>query len=297
MRPSPSRGGFSLIELLVVIGILATLLGLLLPAVQRVRDAAARVTCANNLRQLGLAGHGYHDVHHALPPGASYRGGKDPHPHMSWCARLLPHLEAESLWRDTLRAYAQDKFFLNPPHANTRSVSLPVLLYPADGRICRSLPIALGGAEVAFTSYLGVGGTNASLGDGLLYLDSQVRLGDVADGTSNTLLTGERPPSADLRFGWWYAGWGQNKDGSAEMVLGVRELRVHPTLLSCPPGANRFQAGRTWQQCDTLHFWSLHIGGAHFLFADGSVRYLAYSADPLLPALATRAGGEAVEVP
>jgi prepilin-type processing-associated H-X9-DG protein len=172
-----------------------------------------------------------------------------------------------------------------------------VFLCPSDGRIRRSQPVGLDRAEVAFTSYLGAEGTDVSRADGVLYLDSRVRLGDITDGTSNTLLAGERPPSANLNFGWWYAGWGQNKTGSAEMVLGVRELSVHPSLLHCPPGSNKYQAGRTSQMCDTLHFWSLHIGGAHFAFADGSVRYLAYSADPLMPALATRAGSEAVELP
>ena len=111
-------------------------------------------------------------------------------------------------------------------------------------------------------------------------------------------MIGERPPSADERFGWWYAGTGQDRDGSADMILGVREKRGSDfSLRSCPPGPYEFGPGRLDNQCDALHFWSLHPGGAHFAFCDESVRFLTYSADPILPALATRAGGETVAVP
>jgi prepilin-type processing-associated H-X9-DG protein len=132
----------------------------------------------------------------------------------------------------------------------------------------------------------------------VLFLDSHVRLADITDGTSCTLMAGERPPSADCWYGWWYAGYGQAGTGSADMLLGARERNLGgPYVSSCPPGPYRFQAGRVENQCDLFHFWSLHPGGAHFLFADGSVRFLAYSAADILPALATRAGGEAVSLP
>src|SRR5262249_28649516 len=98
---------------------------------------------------------------------------------------------------------------------------------------------------------------------------------------SQTVMVGERPPSADFRYGWWYAGDGQGDTGSADMLLGVRERNMadDDTFRGCPAGPYNFKAGELANQCDALHFWSLHAGGAHFLFADGSVHFLSYSAD------------------
>jgi prepilin-type processing-associated H-X9-DG protein/prepilin-type N-terminal cleavage/methylation domain-containing protein len=288
------RCGLTLVELLVVIAIIGVLLALLLPAVQRVRGAANRMQCLNHLKQIGLALHDYHDTNRVLPPGCSYFNGADPYPHMSWCTRLLPFLEQEAMWRDAQKAFAQQPFFLNnPPHTGLGTV-VPAFTCPADPR---TLVAKEGPLKIAFTAYLGVEGTDQSSRDGLLFLDSRVRLTDVTDGTSNTLMVGERPPSADLVLGWWYAGWGQSKDGSCDMVLGVRERNVSTYGPGCPSGPYQYGPGRTSNQCDAFHFWSLHSGGANFLFADGSVRFLSYSANAVMPALATRAGGESAAVP
>jgi prepilin-type processing-associated H-X9-DG protein len=79
--------------------------------------------------------------------------------------------------------------------------------------------------------------------------------------------------------------------------LGARERIVHPSFANCPPESNHYRAGRAGDQCHALHFWSLHAGGAHFLFADGSTRFLSYDAAPLVPALMTRNGRETVTLP
>ncbi len=129
-------------------------------------------------------------------------------------------------------------------------------------------------------------------------MGSKVRFADIVDGTSNTLLAGERPPSPDFWFGWWYAGAGEAGTGAGDMVLGARELNVNASTYTaaCPVGPYSFKPGKIQEMCDVFHFWSLHDGGANFLFCDGSVRFLTYSADSILPALATRAGGEIVSL-
>ena len=127
------RPGFSFLELLVVVGIIAGLIGLTV-GVQRFRLRAARLQCEGHLRQIGLALEQYHDAHEMLPPGVSYRDNKDPHPFMSWNARLLPFLGHESLWRQTEQAYArQRQFMVNPPHVGLVTV-LPTFACPADTR-------------------------------------------------------------------------------------------------------------------------------------------------------------------
>jgi prepilin-type processing-associated H-X9-DG protein len=142
-------------------------------------------------------------------------------------------------------------------------------------------------------------GTSFPLSDGVLFIDSRVRIADITDGTSNTIIVGERPPSADFWYGWWYAGYGQQGTGSGDMLLGAREQNAsgNPFVFGCSPGPYHFAPGKVDNQCDLFHFWSLHSGGAYFLFADGSVHFLTYDADSVLPALATRAGREAVELP
>lgn len=288
-----SRRAFTLIELLVVIGIIAVLIGLLLPAVQKVRAAAARIQCANKLKQIGLALHGYHDTFTTLPAGKTSRRANDPYPGVSWQARILPWLEQDALWQRVVSSYA-----VTPDPTLHSLLSTPVRPFqcPADGRV--SSPHIARGFYVASTSYLGCSGTDFTRQDGVLFLDSAIRLTDITDGTSNTLLVGERPPSPDFWYGWWYTGSGNAGTGVLDMTLGVRELRdVDSSTQSCPPGPYHFTPGRFDGPCDLFHFWSPHDGGAHFVFCDGSVRLVRYEADAVLQALATRAGGETVNLP
>ncbi len=291
--PRDRRAGLTLVELLVVLAIVAVLIGLLLPAVQRIRDAANRVTCGNNLRQIGLALHGYHDTYHVLPPGL--RRPPDPYAYMGWGGRILPYLEQQPLWEQAQKDYKQQPN-ISPTAGHTGfHTVLSVFVCPADGRT--NGRIQPENTDAAFTHYLGVMGKSSGSRDGVLYLDSRVAFRDVADGTSHTLMVGERPPSPDNRFGWWYAGAGQSASGDADMLLGVADYRTTFRYPTCPFGPYAFGPGRPWDVCDTFHFWSRHVGGAHFLFVDGSARFLRYSAGPILPALATRAGGEIVEEP
>jgi prepilin-type N-terminal cleavage/methylation domain-containing protein/prepilin-type processing-associated H-X9-DG protein len=292
------RWGFSLIELLVVIAIISVLIALILSAVQRVRGAADRLECANHLKEIGIALHHYHGAYSRLPPGCSYENGTDPFRYMTWMTRILPYLEQQPLWDQSVAAYGQNRVFFSPPHYPIIGHVLVIYTCPADQRTSESLMVPQVGFEVGLTAYQGVEGTNQFKHDGVLYLDSRVRFADIIDGTSNTLMVGERPPSADQVFGWWYAGVGQQKDGSADSVLGVNELNTSVlTQGSCPSGPYEFGPGNVDNQCDMFHYWSLHRGGANFLFVDGSVHFISYDAAQIMPALSTRAGHETVTIP
>jgi prepilin-type N-terminal cleavage/methylation domain-containing protein/prepilin-type processing-associated H-X9-DG protein len=316
MRPPDRRLGFTLVELLVVIAIISVLIALLLPAVQKVRAAADRARCVNNLHQLGLALHAYHDVNDSLPPGCNgvlprYTDPPDYHYFWSWLARILPYAEQENLYR------AAESFTLNvswsdpwgPPCNPGQCQPVPLFQCPADSRTFTASYVPANydtdrTVDVAFTSYLGVNGTDFTVRDGVLFGAPALSVGgvvgrrtvafkDVTDGLSSTLLVGERPPSADLILGWWFDGQGQAYSGSSDVTLGATE--INRLDADCSPGPYAYGPGELTNNCDQFHFWSLHAGGANFLFADGSVHFLPYSAARILPALATRAGGEAVE--
>jgi prepilin-type processing-associated H-X9-DG protein len=125
--------------------------------------------------------------------------------------------------------------------------------------------------------------------------DLIVRFADVTDGTSNTVMIGEHPPGPQGLYGGWYANWGNCTCPVAQ----IRSVWEGARLVGgpeCPP-LKALAPGRIEDPCSASHYWSLHPGGANFGFADGSVRFLRYEANDILPALATRAGGEAVSPP
>lgn len=289
------RRAFSLVELLVVLAIIAVLIALLIPAVQAIRAAALRTECANNLKQIGLAAHQYHDIFKTFPAGIRVKQFKDPNVMASWLTQLLPYLEQEGLWRTTQDAYKQVlNPYQNPPHVGL-ATPIPLFYCPSEPRGLEARLAPKSKYLVAFTCYLGVNGQDFNSRDGVLFPDSRIRLTDISDGSSNTLFAGERPPSANDQFGWWYAGAGQVSTGSGDVLLGVREQNVTIYGLGCKQGPYSFEPGRIHNQCDMYHFWSPHAGGAQFLFADGTVHFLHYTVDPLMPALASRAGNDSIQ--
>jgi prepilin-type processing-associated H-X9-DG protein len=170
-----NRTGFSLIELLIVFALLAFLIGLLLPLIQRVRLEAARMQSQNNLRQLALACHNYHDAFNKLPPGVDANG-------YSAAAYLLPFIEQQPLFQQInfkmpVRAQANDQI---------RSMQVAVFLSPLD-------PVSTQKIKTAPTSYLFSAGTGFSLADnnGIFFKESQIKFTDITDGTANTLMIGE----------------------------------------------------------------------------------------------------------
>ena len=294
-----SRPAFTLIELLVVIAISSILMGLLLSAVQQVRGAAARAKCSNNLHQLALALHQYHDIALSLPPGQRSFSNPDRLRYTGWTLSILPYVEQDALYGRSRASYQTQPLPFGPsPHVG---LSTPVAVFacPSDSRAPGPQTSTKTKELAALTCYLGVSGKDYTSRDGVLFQDSRVRFADITDGLSNTLMLGERPASADLQFGWWYAGVGQSGTGSADLILGVREQNLQPIMAGspCGPGAYPFSPGAFNDPCAMFHFWSPHSGGAQFAFADGSVRFLRYSADSVMPALASRAGGEVASVP
>jgi prepilin-type N-terminal cleavage/methylation domain-containing protein/prepilin-type processing-associated H-X9-DG protein len=306
-RPSAPPGGFTLIELLVVVAIVAVLVGLIVPAVQKVREAAARAKCSNNLHNIALACHNYHDARQQLPT-AIQTARYSQYWYWSWMAQVLPHVEQVNLYREA-DAFAATNFDPWGPPANPAlGQFLPLWTCPMDAR--QLVAQDAGGYRVAFTGVLGVCGTGKGKNDGVI-CNTKVALGGITDGTANTLLVGERPPSADLYFGWWFAGAGYydpattpSQDGTGDVVLGTADVRYPPALampfnggLACDTAKYQFQPGRLADGCDQAHFWSFHPGGANFAFADGSVRFVRYTAGTnpaVMAALGTRAGNEVV---
>jgi prepilin-type N-terminal cleavage/methylation domain-containing protein/prepilin-type processing-associated H-X9-DG protein len=300
------KRAFTLVELLVVIGIIGVLIALLLPAVQMVRESGRRTVCSNNVRQLALGLMNYESARGQLPMGLrsfeSIPGGTSlpatQYYGMSWITRILPVIEQNAMWENALEDYR----FSPIPFRSHRGMQtvLPAVACPSDP-VSGELHWTHEGRLVACTNYLGVHGTNYKTRDGVFTYDEPIRLAEIADGQSNTLLIGERPPSPDFWYGWWYAT-GSGTVSTGDVTLGVAELNPAKTggistyLEDCPPGPYAYTAGRN-EQCDTLHFWSWHSGGANFALADGSVRLIPYSISAeTLGALATRAGGETVSL-
>jgi prepilin-type N-terminal cleavage/methylation domain-containing protein/prepilin-type processing-associated H-X9-DG protein len=294
----PRRPAFTLIELLVVIAIIAILIGLLLPAVQKVREAAARLQCQNNLKQIGLACHNYHDARKVFPPGyvatASYPSTA---PGWGWATFLLPYIEQDNLYRQlNLNAAVETQ-----PAIQTL---VPVYLCPSDQPPDAAFPITDATLTTltlaAPSSYAATVGQDASevdalTGDGIFYRNSRTRIADIIDGTSSTVMVGDRAWVQTKGI------WAGAPDGA---VTRPGAQNVWPNATG--PSQALILVHNNWINITTDadggldDFSSNHTGGVNLVFADGSVHFLAsITADGpthrAFWAMGTRNGGEVIQ--
>ena len=299
-----TRRGFSLIELVVVIAILGLLVGLVLAGTAAVRQAAARAQCQARLAQLSMACHGYAAIHGTLPSGITYPYATTDreHPGISWPSLLLPHLEQAPLWAEVEAAHRFDPTATTTErHIRIAERSLSVFRCPADPRPFGSnpfIPAERGEAlPWGLLNYPGVAGTRLQANNGVFHPSLRVTLLSITDGTSNTLMIGERPSGPHGFDSAWYANWAMLSPFPAQLLPVTRGvIKASSDVARCSPPPSAFFRGTPDDACDVGHHWSMHSGGSNFAFADGHVRFLRYSAADILPALATRAGGETVSV-
>jgi prepilin-type N-terminal cleavage/methylation domain-containing protein/prepilin-type processing-associated H-X9-DG protein len=325
------RGAFTLIELLVVIAIIGILVALLLPAVQKIREAAARSSCLNNLKQIGIALQSYHDAFGSFPAGY-IDGNTDPEstpdndvgPGWGWPSFLLPQLEqgtvhdqidfktAVGVGANTAVSQLGLKVFQCP--ADPLQQAFPVY----DSSFGQPIAVVAHGNYVACSGWEecfygaggdpqpgpggdGLSGLYGAAGRGAFYRNSRTRIAEITDGLSGTILAGER--SSNHSPGTWT---GAVAGGRCPAWMATQP----PTPYAPPPGPAYdnadFGEALVLAHCNATHlpnadfpafdpdtFYSYHQQGAHFLFGDGSVHFLTSGINPkTYQALATIGGGE-----
>jgi prepilin-type N-terminal cleavage/methylation domain-containing protein/prepilin-type processing-associated H-X9-DG protein len=299
--------GFTLIELLVVIAVIGVLIALLLPAVQSARASARRTQCTNNLKQIGLAMHNYHASLNVFPPGyisltvGNQPNGNEVGPGWGWGTMLLNALEQGPLFSAT-----NFNLPITDPSARTvRESNLSVFLCPssvgsgpvllADSSNNPLLGDLSAGQYIASAGQFEPGDSPAD-NNGVFYRNSRISLRDITDGSSLTLMVGER--SRNLADATWVGAvasavvctnpqWPvRNCEPSNVLVLG----HTGPVV-----GEQPWVDVPNYKGAGADDFWSLHPGGCNFLFCDGSVRFIKETVNPtVFSSLATRASGEIV---
>lgn len=299
------RTAFTLVELLVVITIIAILIGLLLPAVQAAREASRRSQCQNNLKQIGLAFQSYHSARGHFPPGLMLHA-QQVRPSASWRALLLPMLEQTPIFEEI--GVIEDRNDRNYGGVTSRrpgTYEMPIYLCPSAERPA---------GQFKESHYAGVAGAVGSpdswdledriCGDvqsnGVLFPGSRVRIAQITDGTSNTLMVGERT----YIFRDWLVGgdWRGSTGNFTQLCMGSAKNIVYPINADhdefgySPQDPNAPSDASRSMMLNDLEFASYHPSGANFLYVDGSVQWLSDETTlPILYALASREGGELMD--
>jgi prepilin-type N-terminal cleavage/methylation domain-containing protein/prepilin-type processing-associated H-X9-DG protein len=280
--------GFTLIELLVVIAIIALLIGLLLPAVQAARGAARKLQCANNLKQLALAFHAYHDLHGIFATSFNYTSdarnpGAGPTTGWGWRVSLLPFVEQQPLYS----ALNQNMSIWNAENTTVYDVALGVYTCPSDPAVNQrqtlpagqNSPLYPGIVYMHYSSYCASAGTwfqqvavndptlqtRAANSNGVVFQMSQVSIAGITDGTSNTIMIGEwaygkLTPLERILWHWWPG----STAGDATFT----------TLFPLNPDGKCQNTGNRFNSSWTGAAGSYHPGGANFAFCDGAVRFI-----------------------
>jgi prepilin-type N-terminal cleavage/methylation domain-containing protein len=333
VKPKVERSGFTLIELLVVIAIIAVLIALLLPAVQQAREAARRTQCKNNMKQLGLALHNFHDTYSRFPPG----GARDQSPFgtgpgtsgwgSSWKVYILPYIDQAAVYSKYL--FAGNSGYQDPNNMSTTVPLIHNLKIPGYRCPSSSLPEQYASspnpapinAIQQYTSYTGTSGSfndgsyagsagtatanvapfnlggspgNTNSGrvsaGGLLSANSQTNMRDCTDGTTNTFLVHEESDHLRDANGQPVVGWGSGpltSQGPHGWTMGVGSTALSNSqgdrVFNCSTfayainqrGLNASSKGTSANTGGNIPMSSQHVGGAHALLADGSVRFIS----------------------
>ena len=308
MKLRRRRSGFTLIELLVVIAIIAILIALLLPAVQQAREAARRSSCKNNLKQIGLALHNYHDTFSSFPPGGITMGNCcGTRSHASWPIFILPQIEKSNLYE----RYNFERRNEDGANAFVRVQNVPVYNCPSDinvGKVERPESGPGRGLNYAHSSYRAVSGRTNHCGwldnaqglclprewQGLLHWvghrgsRTAHQFRDVRDGTSNTVCVGEYHTISRSRRGtfWAYTYTSYNQSSLSEQARTYIADYNRCVRIGGRGGSNACKRG----------WGSFHPGGIQFLFVDGKVKFLSNNMNRLtLAQMGTINGGEIVQ--
>lgn len=283
------RKAFTLLEMLICISLIGFLFSLTIAAVARAQEVSIIHDCKNNLRQIGIALANFETTNNAYPKtifslGAPRFQGKKI-THLGWQVQILPFFGNENAYIKALSSCENETdMFKNPPHT---ILTLKILGYE-----CKSVPANSfdfpTGVEFSKTSYLGVGGLAGKPG---MFSSLGTKLSQVQDGQSNTLFVGERPAPQSNLAGTWYPGF-IKYSGIGPNNLLFMDRRVKYWDDPCEAPEKAFGPGNIGNSCDRFKFWSLHRGGANFLFADGSVAFINYRAGDSVEAMSTREGGE-----